>query len=258
MTTPAQPPRSPAPATAGAAPVAVDANFQLGIGDAISVEQVGRENSETHVVVSGDGKVLLPLIGEVHALGLTTAQLATTIQDALKKGGFYSDPIVHVSVIGVTSSYVLVLGEVSQPGIMPLDRTYHLSDIIARVGAHTGEGVGTIVLTHSNGQSKRYTVEDIATGGSEGDPLLVAGDKIYVPAMAQELVYVSGQVRSPGAFPLTKNMTIRDAIAHGGGMTDMGSDKKLKLFRKDVEIKGVKLETPLQAGDILQIGERLF
>jgi polysaccharide export outer membrane protein len=53
-------------------------------------------------------------------------------------------------------------------------------------------------------------------------------------------------------------MTVRDAIARGGGLTDLGSDRKLKLTRKGVEIKDVKLETLLQAGDILKIGEKLF
>ena len=53
-------------------------------------------------------------------------------------------------------------------------------------------------------------------------------------------------------------MTVRDAIGRGGGLTEMGSEKKLKLFRKNVQVKDVKPETLLQPGDILQIGERLF
>jgi polysaccharide export outer membrane protein len=65
-------------------------------------------------------------------------------------------------------------------------------------------------------------------------------------------------VHAPGGFPLTRNMTVRDAIARGGGLTEMGSDRKLKLFRKNVQVGDVKLDTRLQAGDILQIGERLF
>lgn len=238
--------------------MAVDANFQLGIGDQISVELVGRNEPESHAAVGGDGKVVVPLLGEVKALGLTTDQLAAAIQDGLKKGKFYANPVVHVSVTGVASRYVAVLGDVGQPGLLPLDRAYHLSDIVARVAARASEGIGTIVLTHANGESKKYTLEAIATGGSEGDPLLQGGDKIYVPSAASEVVYVSGQVRSPGRVPLTKNMTIRDAIASGGGLTDMGSDKKLKLFRKNEQVKDLKLDTPLQAGDILQIGERLF
>jgi polysaccharide export outer membrane protein len=176
----------------------------------------------------------------------------------LKKGGFYSNPIVHVDVTGVASRYVTVLGEVSSPGLMPLDRSYHLSDIVARVGARAGEGTGTVVLTHANGEQKKYTIEELATGAGAGDPLIEPGDKIYVPPVQAEVIFISGQVKAPGTFPLTKNMTIRDAIARGGGLTEMGSERKLKLFRKNVLVSGLQLDTPLQPGDILQIGERLF
>lgn len=222
------------------------------------MQLVGRKDADSHATVAGDGTVVLPLLGEVKALGLTADQLATAVQVGLKKGGYYADPVVHVSVTGVASRYVAVLGDVAMPGLLPLDRAYHLSDIVARVGVHSGEGAGTIVLTHSNGQSRRYTLEEVATGGSDGDPLIQAGDKLYVPSVGSEVIYVSGQVHAPGGFPLTRNMTVRDAIARGGGLTEMGSDHKLKLFRKNVQVGDVKLDTRLQAGDILQIGERLF
>ena len=51
---------------------------------------------------------------------------------------------------------------------------------------------------------------------------------------------------------------MREAIARGGGLTEMGSENKVKLFRKNVPVRGVNLDTALQPGDIVQIGERLF
>ncbi|MGZ3272296.1 MAG: SLBB domain-containing protein [Caulobacteraceae bacterium] len=248
----AKAPESPAMA------VAVDANFLLGLGDSVSVTLVGGRDFDTRTQVSSEGTVVLPLVGKVKAVGLTTDQLEQAVETVLKKGGFYANPVVHVDVTGVASRYVTVLGEVGNPGLMPLDRSYHLSDIVARVGARAGEGTGTVVLTRANGESKKYTIEELATGSGAGDPLIEPGDKIYVPPTAAEVIFISGQVKAPGTFPLTKNMTIRDAIARGGGLTEMGSERKLKLFRKNVQVNDLKLDTPLQAGDILQIGERLF
>ena len=238
--------------------VAVDANFQIGLGDNLVIELIGRKDFDSAVQVSGEGTILVPLVGKIAALNQTTDQLAQVIEDALKKGQYYADPMVRVSVTGVASRYVTVLGDVSTPGLLPLDRTYHLSDVLAKTGAHFSEGSGTVIITHPNGEQAHFNFAEIATGAASGDPLILPADKIYVPPVAQEVIYVSGQVRSPGSFPLTKNMTIRDAIARGGGLTEMGSDRKLKLFRKDSLVKDVKLDTQLQAGDILQIGERLF
>lgn len=238
--------------------VVVDASFTLGVGDSVNVGLVGRTDFNSQSQVSSEGTIFLPLIGQVKALGLTTADLTKQIEAELKKGGFFAAPIVHVEVTGVASRYATILGDVTSPGLLPLDRDYHLSDLLARVGARAGEGAGTIILTHKNGQSKKYSIEEIATGGDDGDPKILPGDKIYFPAAGAEVFYISGQVKNPGAFPTTKDLTVRDAIARGGGLTEMGSDRKTKIFRKNVRLKSVTLDTVLQPGDIVQIGERLF
>jgi polysaccharide export outer membrane protein len=250
---------APGAATDATAPstVTVDQAFTLGVGDVVDVGVIGRNDFNTRTRISTEGTIILPLLGRVKALGLTTSELAQQTQDALAKGGFYSNPVVRVEVTGVASRYATVLGNVATPGLLPLDRTYHLSDIIARVGAHT-EGSGFVVLTRADGTSKKYSMEDLATGAGGADPLVQPGDKIYVPSVQSEIFYISGQVKSPGSFPMSKNLTVREAIARGGGLTDMGSEKKVKLFRKNVEVKGVKLDTPLEPGDIVQVGERLF
>lgn len=248
----------PQTAPASAPVVVVDANFTLGVGDSVNVGLVGRNDFNSQSQVSSEGTIFLPLIGQVKALGMTTANLAKEVEAALKKGGYYADPMVHIEVTGVASRYATILGDVSSPGLLPLDRDYHLSDIVARVGARAGDGAGTIVLTHSNGQSKKYSIEEIATGGGEGDPKVEPGDKIYFPASVAEVFYISGQVKNPGAFPATKGLTVREGIARGGGLTEMGSDRKTKVFRKNVQLKDVTLDTVLQPGDIVQIGERLF
>jgi polysaccharide export outer membrane protein len=256
-------PAKPAAVTPQTAPaptpvVVVDANFTLGVGDSVNVGLVGRNDFNTAAQVSSEGTIFLPLVGQMKALGLTTAELAKQIQASLKSGGFFSDPLVHIEVTGVASRYATILGDVGSPGLLPLDRDYHLSDVLARVGARAGEGRGTIVVTHSGGQSKRYSIEEIATGGPDGDPKVQPGDKLYFPASEAEVFYISGQVRSPGAFPATQGLTVREAIARGGGLTDMGSERKTKVYRKNVQLKNVTLDTVLQPGDIVQIGERLF
>ncbi|MDB5427815.1 MAG: hypothetical protein JWP23_3432 [Phenylobacterium sp.] len=254
----AAPGAAPDAAAPAPAPVIVDEAFVLGIGDAVDIGVLGRTDFNNRARISTEGTILLPLLGKVKALGLTTAQLAQQIQDALAKGGFYSNPVVRIEVSGVASRYATVLGNVATPGLLPLDRTYHLSDIIARVGAHTGEGSSVVVLTRADGSSKKYSMEDLAMGAGGADPVVMAGDKIYVPAATSEVFYISGQVRTPGPFPVSKELTVREAIARGGGLTEMGSEKKVKIYRKNVAVKDVKLDTKVEPGDIVEVGERLF
>jgi polysaccharide export outer membrane protein len=237
-------------------PVIVDQTFALGVGDVVELGVLGRSDFNTRARVGTDGNVILPLLGKVRALNLTTSELAQEIQVALTKGQFYANPAVHVEVASVASRYATVLGSVGSPGLLPLDRPYRLSDVMARVG--TPGGSISVILTRADGTSKKYSVEDLATGAGGSDPIVLPGDKVYVPPVSADVFYISGQVRSPGAIPITKDLTVREAIAKGGGITDLGSDKKIKIFRKNVEIKGVKLDTRLEAGDIIDVGERLF
>ena len=251
--------KDPSAAVAGstAPSVAVDQSFALGVGDVVDVGVIGRNDFSTRARVSTEGTIVLPLLGGVKALGLTTSELAQQTQDALAKGGFYANPMVRVEVTGVASRYATVLGNVANAGLLPLDRNYRLSDLIARVGAHSAEGSSTVILTRADGSSKKYLMEDLATGGGS-DPLIMAGDKIYVPSVTSVVIYLSGQVKSPGSVPISKEVTLREAIAKAGGLTDMGSDKKVTIYRKNVKVKSVKLDTIVEPGDIIQVGERLF
>jgi polysaccharide biosynthesis/export protein len=249
------------PVPAVAAPMAPgDHSYQLGFGDVVEVSVIGRPDFDhVHSRIGNDGTVLLPLIGAVPASGRTPAQLSEDIRTTLVKGGFYANPLVRVDVATVASRYVTVLGYVSTPGLIALDRDYHLSEMIARVGGRSQAGADYVQLTHEDGSSTRYSISELATGGRDKDPVISAGDKLFVPAAENEVFYLQGAVKQPGAFPITNAMTVRMALARAGGVGDNGSDKKVKLVRKGVEIKPVDLDkTTLQAGDIVTVGARLF
>jgi polysaccharide biosynthesis/export protein len=252
------PPSTPA-TSIGSTDLAGDRQYTLGVGDVIEIALVGRSDFNGRVRIGTDGAVLLPYLGAVPATNRTPGQLADEIRASLEKGGYFSSPVVRVDVVAVASRYVTILGAVGSPGLMSLDRRYRLSEILARAGGKSDLGVDYVVLTTETGGSKQYKVSDLATGNMEQDPYVSSGDKIYVPAAKAEVFYINGQVTTPGSFPVTEGMTVRMALALAGGLTEQGSDKKVKINRKGVKLKGVKLDkTIVEPSDILTVGERLF
>jgi polysaccharide export outer membrane protein len=253
---------TPAPAPPTVAPTGdavVDKAYVLGVGDTIEVALVGRTDFTTRARIGSDGAVLLPLIGAIPAVGKSAGKLAEDIGAALQKGGFFAQPVMRVDVVGVGSRYVTILGAVGAPGLLSLDRDYHLSEVVARVGGRTPGGVDYVVLTHKDGTSKNYKLAELATAGGDKDPLVASGDKVYIPAAENQLFYMSGAVKNPGAYPIVEGMTVRTALARAGGLTDQGSEKKVTIKRKGVDVKNVKLDvTTLEPGDIVTVGERLF
>lgn len=255
----ASPPAPPAAASNTPQATAVDSSYLLGPGDVVEIGLVGRADFGSRARISTDGTILLPMVGAIPAAQRTVLQLADDVRQALIKGGFYADPVVRTEVVGINSRYVTVLGNVGNPGLLPLDRNYRLSEILARVGGKSGNGADYIILTPaSGGPSERYSIPQLASGSPDKDPQVHTGDKIFIPSVENEVFYISGQVNNPGAFPVSEGLTVRMAIAKGGGVNENGSEKKVKIVRDGKPLKGVKLEDPIKIGDIVTVGERLF
>ena len=244
------------PAAPLAGDAAADQTYILGSSDIVEVSVLGRTDYTTRARISEDGTILLQYLGRFPAANKTAAQLSDEIASALDKGGFFASPVVRVDVVSYASRYVTVLGDVVTPGLVPVDRAYHLSEIVARVGGIKETGASFVILRPQHGDERRISIATLATGALSDDPLVSPGDKIYSPPA--ELIYVTGQVKGPGAFAIIQDMTLRMALSRAGGVTDSGSDKKVTITRKGSKLLHVELDAKIQPGDVIVVGERLF
>jgi len=232
-----------------------DQGYVLGAEDVVQVEVLGRTDFTTKAKIGADGKIQLPLLGAVPASDRTVLQFREQIRDALQKGGFFNRPIVDVQVVSYASRYVTVLGAVGTPGLIPVDRPYRLSEIIARVGGVKENGADHVVLRTKSGE-RNYAVKDLATGDESHDPYVQPGDKIFAPN--GDVFYIKGQVKAPGSYILLPHMTLTMALARGGGLTDLGSDSHIKVIRKNVEMSPKDLNIEVLPDDVIDVGEGWF
>lgn len=241
---------------ADSAAVSLADGYVLGPGDVLEVSVLGREEYKPRVQVQVDGTIQLPYINNIVAADKTVLQLREDIRRALTSGGYFNAPAVNITVVSYASRYVTVLGEVANPGIVPVDKAYRVSEIIARVGGLKDSGSDTIALRRETGEDIKLSLQSIATGDSSGDPIVNPGDKIFVPKA--ETFYIYGQVTAPGTYRVDQDMTLRMALARGGGLTSLGSEKKVKVFRNGERISGFKPEDRITGGDVVVVGERFF
>jgi polysaccharide export outer membrane protein len=220
----------------------------------IEIEIVGQPD-RLHARVYSDGTIQINLVGKVTASGKTTRQLGDELAKALKAGGYYANPVVNVEVSSFASRYVTVLGAVGSPGLVPINRPYRLSEVLARVGGVHGDAADYVIVTTEQGQEKRYSVDSLATGGPDQDPYVTPGAKIFAPVA--DVFYISGQVNSPGTYALRSGMTVRQAIARGGGLRESGTDHGVMVTRKGKKIR-LDVDAAVEAGDVLIVRERLF
>ncbi len=249
-------PAQAAPAASDARVVTAPAPYILGPADVIEVSVLGRNDFTTKGRIDGDGTFRVPFIGSIAAANRTAVQLSDDIARALDAGGYFAHPIVKVEVASYASRYVTVMGAIVHPDLVTVDRTYRLSEIMARAGGVKEGGADYVVYIPKNGAHREITLEAMAIGGGQDDPYVSPGDKIYVPDAA--LFYISGQVKAPGAIPLKRDMTYRMAISRAGGLTDSGSDKSVTVTRDGKKTAHINIDSKVMPGDIVVIGERLF
>ena len=246
----------PAMGTAGpTAPGAADEGYVLGTDDVVQVTILGRTDFDARSKIGTDGKIQLPLLGSLQAADRTVLQLRQDVRQALQKGGYFTQPIVDVVIVSYASRYVTVLGAVATPGLIPVDRPYRLSEILAKVGGVRDSGADHVVLRSKEGE-RNYAVKDLATGDVNLDPYVQPGDKIFAPE--GDVFYVKGQVKGPGGYALVPHMTLLMALARAGGITDLGSDSHIKITRKNATISPKDLNTEILPNDVIDVGEGWF
>lgn len=247
----------PTPTASGSPdPSALSEGYVLGAGDVIEVTLVGRSDFQARVQVQVDGTARLPLVGDLKAANRTVLQFREDVRRALVDGGYYTSAQVAVVVATFASRYVTVLGEVATPGLVPVDRSYHVSEILARVGGPRPTGADEIIVRRETGQQLTLTIRDLSTGGNEADPLVYPGDKLFIATAPQYFIY--GQVNAAGSYRVERGMTLRMALARGGGLTPLGSESRVKVIREGLELKKFDPNGEIQNGDVVVVGERFF
>jgi len=159
--------------------------FVIGPGDVLAIN-VWKESEISKVVpVRSDGRISLPLIGELQASGLAPRQLEVEITKRLKD--YVADPSVTVVVQEIHSQKINVLGMVSHPGSFPLAKPMTVVDAIATAGGFRDFAKQKdIYVLHkeANGKQIRIPVnyKDVIKGlHPEQNVELQSGDTVVVP-----------------------------------------------------------------------------
>ena len=258
---------------AAVAPVAAADQYRLGAHDELQITIWGPNGLSGLFPIDADGTLTFPMLGRVPAASLTVQQLERELVTRLS-AGFFTKPEVTVTVAQYRSQKVYVLGEVRTPGTYPLQGNVSLMDMLARAGSTTANAGDFVVIRRrtrlgtSDGPAApdadatdaiTVSLADFSQGTPRHDVTLQDGDTIIVPAA--ESVFVFGNVAKPGEYRINRNTTVLEALSLAGGVTNLGSTRRLKVVRKVAGKKrtiGVDLNDLVQSGDTIIVQRRLF
>ena len=223
--------------------------YRIGPNDVLGLRFFDDESLSSEVVVRYDGCVSLPLIPDVKLAGATRQEAV----DMLKKAysAFFQEPQLSISVIQTNSKTFAVMGEVSAPGEYPYLRPMSLIACINAAGGmrvnqrggdsyvgSQGQLVKAVIIRHS-GEQREIIERDLRkfakSGPHPSDTPVLPSDIVYVPE-SMNLVYVLGEVRSPGVFALSEGMTLLRLLARAGSFSESTARMhQLVLMREESE-----------------------
>jgi polysaccharide export outer membrane protein len=239
-------------------------DYRLGPGDSIKVQVYQNPELSMEVRVSESGVVNYPLVGNLQLGGLTVTEAERAIAKGLKDKDILKAPQVSINVATVRGSQVAVLGQVQKPGRFPLETTtVRVSEMLAAAGGVTKDGDDRVVVTGTrNGQPFRTEVDvgALFAGKSANDITLQPGDTLFVGKAPT--FFLSGEAKQPGSYRIEPGMTVQQAVAVGGGITQRGSINRIRITRKQPNGREVTIDPRLndvvQAGDVITVRESIF
>ena len=157
--------------------------YRIGLSDQLMISVWKEPELSMTVVVRPDGMITLPLVNDVHVVGLKPIELQQLLSDKLKP--FVSEPQVTVIVQGIKSRKVYLVGNVSKQGAYPLDGGETVLQLLAASG---GVGIyakadSIYILRTDNGKQVRipFQYKKALKGRGKEDIVLQPGDVIVVP-----------------------------------------------------------------------------
>ena len=207
----------------------------------------------TTLTVSQDGTINFPLLGTIKAAGLSIRELENVIREKLAED-YLIDPHVVIIIRQYTKKKVSILGEVRSPGSYEIKDKLTMTQAIALAGGFTDKADSSDVKIIRETQEEKESIEVNVSQimeREERDIEVRDGDTIMVGEAGQ--IYIMGQVVRPGAYRYKKGMTVIEAIALAGGMTQIAAQNSVKLIRT---VDGEKKIITVPVGSILGSGDK--
>lgn len=243
--------------------------YVVGEGDLLKITVYDHPDLTIETRVSGEGKITFPLIGEFIVSGLTATEIEKRAAQLLEDG-YIIKAHVAVFIMEYKSKKVTVLGEFTKPGLVELRGNSTLLEVISNAGGITPNAGDMLYIQRKIVKGSINNKEDITVtvdlkklleeGDVTSNVAVLDGDSIYIPRAA--FVYVNGEVKNPGAYKITKGLSVLKAITIAGGFTQKAWQGRTKIIRKIDKGGEITLNANMNdmvmPDDIIMVPETIF
>ena len=213
--------------------------YQLGPGDQLILVLTGDvELAYTNLIVTRQGSVIIPDVGQVFVNGQTLEQLRTSlftrlseVYSGIREGGG-ATTFFDVSLGRLRVSQVYVIGDVRDPGSYTVSSVSTVFAALQAAGGPTERGSFRRIIVRRGGQVVREVdlYDYLLRGDASDDIRLEQGDMVFVPPAGGQ-VTVRGEFRRPAIYEVTDGEGLRDVIGFSGGMLPTAHARAVRIER---------------------------
>ncbi len=216
-------------------------------------------------MIDNRGIINLPLVGQVKAGGTSVEDLEAELKDKLSK--YLREPDATISITEFRSSPVYVFGSVQKPGVVQLLGPRTLVEVLSSAGGIAAEASNSVFVTRRleygeipvpsavTDPNEEYSIaeivlQDVIQARRPSENIVIRPfDVISVPK--RETIYVSGDVRAPGAFPPKErgNLSVLEAVSLAGGFNPTARPQQARIMRPILS-GPQRYEIPINAREI--------
>ncbi len=248
---------------------AAEEAFVIGAEDVLDIQVWDNKDLNQVTFVRPDGKISLPLVGEIQAAGKTVQDLTADLVAAY--GKTVKEPAVTIIIRDIKSRPVYFIGGFGKPGALQLTRDLNMLQAVGVIGGVLpGADAEKGFLLRGD---KRIPIDFgalLKKGDLSQNPRLEPGDTVVAPIA--DVVYVQGEVKHPGVVKYTNDLTVVKAVIQTGGLSPLAASGRVDVVRVEGE-KRVRIridldkmlrapeENPdmrLRPDDIIFVPQRLF
>lgn len=215
----------------------VDDKYKISSGDVLFVRVSPAEELSKEVIVTSDGKIVLPLVGSVKVDGNTISETEKMLEKLYSV--YISKPRITITVKYYSKRQVFIMGEIKNPGGYQYEENLKLLELISKAGGITQYAGKNIKIYRGEKEQQVINVnlEEIIRDISK-DILLYPGDIIEVPKQPKTISII-GEVSYPGTYEWYENMDVLKAISLARGYTATAKLSSVKIFRETAQGKKI-------------------
>ena len=238
-------------------------DYIVGPQDVLNVRIYGEEKLSGRIRIDNDGSFPFEYLGRVKAEGMTTAQIEAYLTKALGDG-YLRNPQVSVEVVEYRSQSVFVTGEVRAPNKYSLPGNSTLMDVLTLAGSVTPNAGNWVQITHARqgrGSARalgvgriRHARESARHSDRQGAEHQDAGRRHDFRAEGRAHLCRRPGAQSVGGVVYEEGMTVFEAIAAAGGITEKGSNSRIEIIRIE---NGQRKSIDAKQTDVLKPGDQV-